>query len=278
MVRKQFLSTVCLSILSAGGGLILFASAPPAASANQSLSPGGRTAQTEDAQAVPGKLVGQPFDVGEVDISLERFSFWVRGNFEGRTEPMTFTAYVQEWVDSAPVGRILYQSSVQTKAADAEFQKFEFLASELHLKANKEYVVLIAVENFGSSTLLEIRDVEFKASPKLAGDGASGGGGGGGGSVLEALPPFVGQLLGVLFRTRNGSVSPNPSGRVVQVSATAPSPEGKSSSPGSSGSGTGGEADAGSPQNKEPQAVPTPALLPGLLGMGAKLWTQRKAE
>ncbi|MBD0269697.1 MAG: PTPA-CTERM sorting domain-containing protein [Cyanobacteria bacterium Co-bin8] len=152
--------------------------------------------------------------------------------------------------------------------------------------ANKSYVVLVSVDDFGGSTSLEIKDVDFEASRKLAGGGGGGGGGGGSqvGQAAKALSTLASPILGSLLRSGNSSKASQataPNGSETVVSKTLPVSEGVPNQPETPNPDNPPVTDKPkeeTPSTPDPKAVPTPALLPGLIGMGAKLWTKRKAE
>ncbi|MBD0268055.1 MAG: PTPA-CTERM sorting domain-containing protein [Cyanobacteria bacterium Co-bin8] len=292
MVRKQLLSMFCLSILSTGAGLVFFSEIALAVAndAPQNGAQDYRTGSpTNGSRESSSNLVGQPFTVGSEDITLESFSFRIRGSFNN-SQPMTFTAYVSEWTAAGPTGEILHTSTIQTKAADEKSEQFSFAANMLELKANKSYVVFVTVNDFGGSTSLEIENVEFKASRKsTGGSGGGGGGGGGGGKSLQAITTLASPLIGYLLSSSSSNRSSQSSKATVSETVARGSlpnsktePEGPQT-PNPENPSVGKKPEDPTPDptpnpTPDPRAVPTPALLPGLIGMGAKLWTKRKAE
>jgi hypothetical protein len=287
MRKKSVLIHLAVTTLGVAG--VLTGAVSPAAADVIDTSGGASAAEVAASAAAPS--AGQTFSVGASNV-MQDFSFWVGGQFDG-PNPLTFKAYVMEW-NGAPVGKPLYASGLQTKQAVAGFERFDFNANGLILDPNKRYVAFVQVEDFGSSPNgLVVRGAnstydkgEFVRQPgsnapwSPSGDDIAffaefvapdviAGGGAGAVASLGALSALVGGI------ERNAGRGPGGSGG---AGGGAGGGQGGGQGGGTGGPGGGPGNPNPGPKQPEPPAIPTPALLPGLLGLGASVWRQRGAK
>lgn len=268
MRKKSVLIHLAVTTLGVAG--VLMGAVSPAA-ADVIDTSGGAGAAEVAASGAAAPSVGQTFSVGANNV-MQDFSFWVGGQFDGAA-PLTFKAYVMEWGGTAPVGEPLYVSGLQTKSAVPGFERFDFNAGGLILDPNKRYVAFVRVEDFGGSPEgLVVRGADA-ASAYDNGEFVLQPGGD------TAWSPSGGDIAFFAEFIAPDAIAGGGAGAVAGLGALAALVGGIEGNVGGSPGGPGGGPGNPDPGPKsKPPAIPTPALLPGLLGLGASVWRQRAAK
>lgn len=122
MVRKVLVNQTSLLALSLTAWAVLSAQAAQATvidtTAHKDQDSPSMVSGIDEA------TIGQTFTVGNNNV-LQGFTFWVGGHFNGEA-PLKFTAYVMAWDGSSATGEVLYQSTQRTKSTGAQFERFDF--------------------------------------------------------------------------------------------------------------------------------------------------------
>lgn len=201
---------------------------------------------------------------------LERFSFWVDA-IASDGAVVNFTASIREWDGVKATGEVLYQSPVKTKAANSGFEQVSFYPDGLTLQPGKQYVAYVSIDSSTDSNA----KIAIKGSP-LSNPYKEG-----------RRVSSSGNLTSHMWR-RYGNDDAAFIASFVLPPADAPAiPMALSAAAAVAAATGGGSSDAnqtqiipeqGLPQPPSPESIPTPALLPGLVGLGWGVLRKTKPE
>ncbi|HEY9879040.1 MAG TPA: PTPA-CTERM sorting domain-containing protein [Leptolyngbyaceae cyanobacterium] len=244
---------------------------------------------SEEASSPPSAgTIGQILTVEENSI-LKSFSIDLRST-STKTSSVTLVAYVMEWNGAGVQGEILYQSLPKTKAGISGVEQFDFNTESTKpvLQAGKQYVAFVTTVGLGEeaseittgsplSNVYSGGHFVSKSGDFQSGEWNSYGNGDAPFKVLLAAAPAeeeeadespVGAVAGATALVAAGGIAADAimsQGDQQQVNQHQP-PSEENQPPPSEGN------------QPPPQAVPTPALLPGLIGLSVGALRKRKLD
>jgi hypothetical protein len=200
---------------------------------------------------------GQTFTV-ETHNVLQSFSFWLGDDISRQPKPQAaaispvqasngvsgptidFAGYLMEWDGAKASGPVLFKSAQRSKQLTPDFEEFRFDTGNLVLTPGRQYVAFLSATEFFRLETRQTR-MGYVDNDVYAG-----------GSFVFSNQSSFAALTSTRWQTLIGDEQRDAAEGVEDaafVARFAP----------------------------EPQAIPTPALLPGLIGLGVKLFRQRKA-
>lgn len=219
--------------------------------AAQSTSMGSAANQQSSSTNNTPETIGQIFTVE--NSSVVKSCSIELGSSSTTASPATRVAYVREWKETGVQGKVLYQSSSKVKSAGSGVEQFDFATDNTQpvLKPGEQYVAFATTDRNGvvpCTVLLAAAPSDEQQSPP-------------GNAALGASAAVAG---------------------IAGVASSINSQGGQQQAEGNNGSQAKGKQELPAGENKppknQPQAVPTPALLPGLVGLSVGVLRKRNLE
>lgn len=306
-MSQPYLVRALLLALGAASWLLLITGETQAKTIDTTYSDNEVKEASSSHAIVDTVAAGQTFSV-DVDGVLQNFSFWVETISREENASIRFAAYVMEWNGTEATGRVLYKSSVYEKVAGSGFTRFDFEVPQgLNIESGKQYVAFVRIESPADSNAGIALEGASPLKPYDGGQGVSSGdsrspetwaASGGDAAFFASFVSMEGEILGpglaalgaaaAVGGIGGGVAGGGSSGGAVLSAAQMPDPE-SASQASSSVSLEDGKTPGEPPEDgqnvapkptapEEPTAVPTPALLPGLAGLGLSALRRRKSE